>query len=299
MQENSNNANNSFKLESLNFNNYKKEIELSKVVTFTESQKNEISLEIMEQNNQELYYKYMFLAKICINLENFEDSLRYVDEMAKLKETEFTVEERELFVNAYKGFISHKRNSWRTLYKKEEKLIENKNQNSNIISEIKTIYEDIIFKANGRIIKIIDTYIFHKIKSIEGRTFFLKVKADHYRYMAEISFRPELNSYRNNANKYYQEAYKSSIELNPLNVIRLGVALNYSVFYYEVLSHTFKSLVIATNCLDEAMNELKSYDDEKLNEDHLKEALDIIKLIKDNLHQWAKETASELVLENE
>lgn len=289
------NGNNTVKLESIKINN-KREIELSKEIIYTDSQKNDISLQIGELNNQELYLKNMFLARFCINLENFEDSLRYVDEMAKLKESEFTIEERDLFVNAYKSFISQKRSAWRSLYKKENKFIETKNKNSNLISEIKTKFEDIIFKANEKLIYIINTYIFPKLKSMDGKTFFLKVKADHYRYMAEISFGPDLKSHRQNSYKFYKEAFSSSLMLNPLNTIRLGVALNYSVFFYEVLSNTIQSIMIATSSLNEALKELKMYDEESLQDEKLKDALDIIKLIKDNVHQWAK---GDLIQENE
>jgi len=296
MQEiNKINSNISIKLESLNINN-KREIELSKDIVCTDSQKNDISLEIGVLNNQELFFKNMFLAKLCLNLENFEDSLRYVDDMAKLKESEFSIEERELFVNSYKSFISQKRSAWRSIYKKENKFVEEKNKYSNIISEIKTKFEEIIFKANEKLIYIINTYIFPKIKSIDGKTFFLKVKADHYRYMAEISIGAELKSYRQNSYKFYKEAFSSSLMLNPLNTIRLGVALNYSVFFFEVLSNTMQSIMIATSSLNEALKELKMYDEESLQDEKLKDALDIIKLIKDNVHHWAK---GDLVQENE
>ncbi len=216
--------------------------------------------------------------------------------MAKLKDGEFTMEEREIFVNAYKGFISQKRSAWRSLYKKENKYIDNKNKNSNIISEIKTKFEDIIFKANEKLIYLINTFILPKIKSVDGKTFFLKVKADHYRYMAEISFGPDLKSHRQNSYKFYKEAFLSSLMLNPLNTIRLGVALNYSVFFYEVLSNTIQSIMIATSSLNEALKELKMYDEESLQDEKLKDALDIIKLVKDNVHHWSK---GDLLQENE
>ena len=134
---------------------------------------------------------------------------------------------------------------------------------------------------------------------MDGKTFFLKVKADHYRYMAEISFGPELKNHRQNSYKFYKEAFSNSLLLNPLNTIRLGVALNYSVFFYDVLSNTIQSIMIATSSLNEALKEMKLYDDEGLQDEKLKDALDIIKIIKDNVHQWSKETSEELDLENE
>jgi len=286
------------KKESLNINSNKQEIELSKDFTLTESQKNDIMLEIGEINNQELLIKNMYLARLCLNLENYEDSLRYVDQMAKLKENEFSIEEREIFVNAYKSYISQKRNSWRILYKKEADYIEEKNKNTNIISEIKAKYEKSILDASQTFIHIIDKHIFPKLKTLDGKTFFLKVKADYYRYMSEISFGSDLKTYRKHSSKFYKEAFTTSLMLNPLNIIRLGVALNYSVFFYEVLSNTLQSIMIATSALNEALKELKSYDEERLQDEKLKDALDIISIIKENIQYWAKDPES-LGVENE
>lgn len=278
-------------------NNINKEVELSKSFIFTDSMKNDISLDVGEQNQNNLFYKNIFLARICFNMENYEDSLRYVDDMARLKETEFTLEERELFVSSYKNFIAQKRGAWRSLYKKESKYANDKHPNTNLINEIKKNYEEIIFKASEKLIYNINTHIFPKLKSIDGKTFFLKVMADHFRYMAEISFGPDLKLHRQNSYKYYKEAFSNSLYLNPLNTIRLGVALNYSVFFYEVLSNTLQSIMIATSSLNEALKELKSYDDDSLQDENLRDALDIIKIIKDNVHEWVRESATDLELE--
>src|SRR5690349_13069342 len=64
--------------------------------------------------------KALFLAKICIENERWEDAIKYVDEFAQKKEEEFSEEERDVFVLPFKNYISDKRSNWRQIYLKEE-----------------------------------------------------------------------------------------------------------------------------------------------------------------------------------
>lgn len=56
---------------------------------------------------------------------------------------------------------------------------------------------------------------------------------DYYRYIAETAQGEKLESVKREALKAYQEA--QGIDLPPCNAIRLGLALNFSVFHYEVM----------------------------------------------------------------
>ena len=57
---------------------------------------------------------------------------------------------------------------------------------------------------------------------------------DYYRYIAETAQDQKLEQVKSEALKAYTEA--NGIELPPCNPIKLGLALNFSVFYYEILS---------------------------------------------------------------
>ncbi len=97
----------------------------------TNTEKGNIELaekKIMEANDQDQneeindkggqsYHKAFYLAKISLELEKYEDSLRYVEEMVKLNDSEFTDEERDVFITAFRFLISDKRRAWRISYK--------------------------------------------------------------------------------------------------------------------------------------------------------------------------------------
>jgi hypothetical protein len=72
-----------------------------------------------------------------------------------------------------------------------------------------------------------------KSSEVEARAFFVKMVGDYYRYIAETAQGDKLEQVKREALKAYQEA--SQLTLPPCNPIKLGLALNFSVFHYEVM----------------------------------------------------------------
>ena len=70
----------------------------------------------------------------------------------------------------------------------------------------------------------------------ESKAFFQKMIGDYYRYVAESATEDKLDKVKQGALKGYEEADKFSKSLNACNPIRLGLALNFSVFHYEVMN---------------------------------------------------------------
>lgn len=87
----------------------------------------------------------------------------------------------------------------------------------------------------------------------------------------------------------YEEAQKIAVEkLGKTNPIRLGLALNYSVFYYEIQNDPQKACKLAKQAFDNAISEL-----DKLNEDSYKDSTLIMQLLRDNLTLWTADHPSE------
>ena len=81
---------------------------------------------------------------------------------------------------------------------------------------------------------------------------------DYYRYASEAISSPSSQDRLPKFKKGALEAYKKSLEicqkgLKPYNSVRLGLALNYSVFQYEVMGDPRKACVIAKASLEEAL----------------------------------------------
>jgi len=90
-----------------------------------------------------------------------------------------------------------------------------------------------------------------------------------------------------------QQAYKDALEIakaqmQPTHPIRLGLALNFSVFYYEILNSPDKACTLAKQAFDDAIAELDT-----LNEDSYKDSTLIMQLLRDNLTLWTSDTQGE------
>ena len=76
----------------------------------------------------------------------------------------------------------------------------------------------------------------------------------------------------------------STTHLEPTNPIRLGLALNFSVFYYEILNSPERACRLAKAAFDDAITEL-----DNLTEDCYKDSTLIMQLLRDNLTLWTSD----------
>ena len=68
------------------------------------------------------------------------------------------------------------------------------------------------------------------------------------------------------------------------NPIKLGLALNYSVFFYEVMNDPKTAVKIANEAFDVAIHQL-----EKIEDDQYKDSTTILQLLKENIDMWKTE----------
>jgi 14-3-3 protein epsilon len=79
----------------------------------------------------------------------------------------------------------------------------------------------------------------------------------------------------------YDAAAQITTNLPPTNSTRLGLALNYSVFYYEIMNDYDNACKVAKQAFDDAVAEL-----DILADDTHKESTMILQLLRDNLAMW-------------
>ena len=113
---------------------------------------------------------------------------------------------------------------------------------------------------------------------------------DYYRYVAESATQDTLEEVKNGALSGYDQANKLSQGLNACNPIRLGLALNFSVFYYEVMNDHKKACELGESALSEALEKIDDVDEETF-----RDAKSIIELLKENLSLWKEEEGEAVV----
>ena len=88
-------------------------------------------------------------------------------------------------------------------------------------------------------------------------------KGDYYRYLAEFAVDDERKKAADSAQEAYNKATEvAAAELAPTHPIRLGLALNFSVFNYEIWNAPEKACQLAKTAFDEAIAELDTLSEE-------------------------------------
>ncbi|XP_029654647.1 14-3-3 protein 3-like [Octopus sinensis] len=104
-------------------------------------------------------------------------------------------------------------------------------------------------------------------------------KGDYNRYVAEVV--PSSEEFLQASKEAYSRAETLSKDLPPENIVRLGLILNLSVFYYEIMNDPKKAIQVASEAFAEAY---ANYDEDWDNTNN--DATNILKLMKDNLDLW-------------
>merc|ERR1739844_435598 len=199
---------------------------------------------------------------------------------------ELTVEERNLLSVAYKNVIGSRRASWRVVTSIEQKGDADK---MSIIKDYKSKIESELVDICNDILGIIEDTLIPNSTNEEAKVFYYKMKGDYHRYLAEFQQGEARKASASSALDAYQAASAvASSDLPPTHPIRLGLALNFSVFYYEILNSPDRACHIAKQAFDDAIAELDT-----LNEESYKDSTLIMQLLRDNLTLWTSHTQAE------
>lgn len=229
----------------------------------------------------------LYLAKLAEQAERYEEMVNFMETLVVRCGGELTLEERNLLSVAYKNVIGARRASWRIVSSIEQK--EESRGNEDHVSTIRSYRSKIESELSSicdGILKLLDTKLIPAATSAaDSKVFYLKMKGDYHRYLAEF----KTGSDRKEAAESTLSAYKSAqdianAELPPTHPIRLGLALNFSVFYYEILNSPDRACNLAKQAFDEAIAELDT-----LGEDSYKDSTLIMQLLRDNLTLWTSD----------
>ncbi|GFG34549.1 hypothetical protein Cfor_11543 [Coptotermes formosanus] len=219
-----------------------------------------------------------------------EQAERYDDMAAAMKavtETgvELSNEERNLLSVAYKNVVGARRSSWRVISSIEQKT-EGSERKQQMAKEYREKVEKELREICYDVLGLLDKYLIPKASNAESKVFYLKMKGDYYRYLAEVATGETRNTVVEDSQKAYQEAFDiAKSKMQPTHPIRLGLALNFSVFYYEIINSPARACHLAKQAFDDAIAELDT-----LNEDSYKDSTLIMQLLRDNLTLWTSDT---------
>jgi len=234
----------------------------------------------------------LILARITETAERFEDMCTIMGKLVKNKHTQgadLEVEERNMLSVAYKNVVGQRRASWRTL-KAEEEAGEGTAEHKEFRSKYKAVVEEELKAKCLEVLGLLEDNLIvtgfepdDDSTKTETQVFYLKMCGDYYRYLAEFSNEAR---YKTQAGAKYETAMTlAKANLAPTHPTRLGLALNASVCYYEIMKEADKACKLAKEAFDEAIQKLDSLSDSTYKDSTL-----IMQLLRDNLTIWTSES---------
>ncbi|XP_004478826.1 14-3-3 protein sigma [Dasypus novemcinctus] len=228
-------------------------------------------------------------AKLAEQAERYEDMAAFMKGAVE-KGEELSCEERNLLSVAYKNVVGGQRAAWRVLSSIEQKSNEEGSEEKG--PEVREYRDKVETELQGvcnTVLGLLDTHLIKEAGDAESRVFYLKMKGDYYRYLAEVATGDNKKRIIDSARSAYQEAMDiSKKEMPPTHPIRLGLALNFSVFHYEIANSPEEAISLAKTTFDEAMADLHT-----LSEDSYKDSTLIMQLLRDNLTLWTADNTGE------
>lgn len=194
-----------------------------------------------------------------------------------------TYEIHNMLITAIKNILTPKRNALRKIISIELQLELNGSNFIDLIIQYREKIEHEIVIFCQEIIKLCDNLLNTAQGLTESYVLLHKIKADHFRYLSE-TVHEKCQEYAELGLNEYEIGFLMSKELPNINITRLGIGLNYAIFFSEILNCREKACEIAKSAFTEGMLDSNILDDEQYKESSL-----IMQLLRDNIVLWSSE----------
>lgn len=236
----------------------------------------------MSETEVQTKEQHVAYAKLAEQAERYDDM---AEEMKTVTQSDAVLsgEERNLLSVAYKNVVGARRSSWRVISSIEAKSDSSKKSISQVY---KKKIENELFQICQDVLDLLKDHLIPKADTPESQVFYMKMQGDYFRYLAEVKTDESKQEQIEKSRNAYQGAMQiSKAEMPPTHPIRLGLALNFSVFHYEIANSPEQACMLAKTAFDDAIAELDT-----LNEESYKDSTLIMQLLRDNLTLWTSDS---------
>lgn len=223
----------------------------------------------------------VYLCSAAEEASRFEDMVEYMRRVTTF-EQELHIDERNLFSVAYKELVGLRRKSLRHLTDMGAPLAPSTDRERALLDGVRARVRKELIALCEEALQTIRENLLPRSVNAESTVFYHKMTADYLRYLAEFSAGDERRQYGDRAAAAYDAASALAAQLGATHPVRLGLALNLSVFHFEIRSDVRAAFDVAVRALDEA----KQHFDE-MEHAHAKDAMVVMQLLQDNIHLWS------------
>ncbi|TVU43219.1 hypothetical protein EJB05_09666 [Eragrostis curvula] len=208
----------------------------------------------------------LFRATVAEKAKRYQEVVDAMNHIAML-DVELTLQDRNLFSLGYKKVTAEKRASMKALMYFEVEEGKGNESRMKMATEFRQKVEAELDNLCNNVINTIDKHLLPYSSDAESKAFYYQM------YLAEFKIQSE-----------YSEVNASNIaeiNLSPAHPVRLGLALNVSVFYHDLLDSSDRALQLAKQAIEDAVPNLWLLDGDSYNHSSM-----ILQLMGNNLALW-------------
>merc|ERR1740121_214836 len=200
---------------------------------------------------------------------------------------DLSVDEGNLLSAAFKRNVGERRTAYREVAQLEAKLRQEKQAVGDLVKDYKLrVADDLVTKCT-EVIDVLSKEPFTEASDIEAKVEYAKMKGDYYRYMCEAaSGEQQVVCSKEGLDAYQAATAIAESSLPPTHPLRLGLVLNFSVFYNEV----HRSPEMACQVARKTYDQVSGIFSEMPEEECPGESVHIVQMLKDNLQMWMFES---------
>jgi len=224
------------------------------------------------------------MARIAEQSERYEDMIHYMTRVACMG-TELSLEERNLLSVSFKNAVGARRAAWRQITSMMAKEAQEQPV-PQCVHDYKAQVENELKDKCGEILRLLaqEPNLIATSTSDEAKVFYRKMEGDYYRYLAEFSQGEQQQAHATAAHGAYSQASTvAKTALHSTHPVRLGLALNFAVFYFEVYGRASEACSLAKEAFYAAMADMER---QQVSPEQTQDAMQILSLLRDNLMLW-------------
>jgi 14-3-3 protein epsilon len=229
-----------------------------------------------------------FLARVADQAERYTDVLKFLNEIIT-EDSALSADARNLLSVAYKALTGARRTALRTVSAfLDDESIKAIPERVAKLTELRSLLLGELDGYCKELIALTDAKLLPAASDATTKVFYEKLKADYYRYSVEFKTDNERTEGAEKAKASYESAVAiANAELGKADPAYLGLALNYSVFLYEIIGKKEEAIELADKSFKAAVDLLDGLDEAQYSEATL-----ILQLLKDNVALWNEETGA-------
>ena len=236
--------------------------------------------------NEQVHKKILNFARIYTKCNQPEDSLKHIQDIAKLKKEDLTIEEINILFGSINALIQKSKKQLEIICAVESNELKKKSKFKNVARDAKeAVYKEIQdYTIQGQ--GIIDHYLIKGAKTPELEALYYMHKGDLQRVVISITpvdYDREIVDLKDKAEKFYRRAYEICIRVDDLSDIKAGIILHYSIYLFEENKDAKSAYNIANKFYEKTTKLLKKI---KNSSETYLELNNILVIMKQNIDNW-------------